>query len=266
MSALHEVNLAAQLNNNMGVADPEVSGSREPEQTTAPVPAVSGTRHHDSAHAYPLSHRDMSQMRVAVEQCSGLCASTFFCEQAPVRSLGFTSSLAGEGKSFVSALTAIVLSNYCSRPVTLLECNWMHPTLHKEFGVSSQPGLADWLRGECSIADIRHQVSDNLTVIAAGDGERDAVRLLQQVNEQMRVRLLAQPDELLVAELPPVLPTAYGSLASTFVEALVVVVRDGVTPDTLIAETCSRLKGLRIQGVVLNQAESAIPKWIRQLL
>src|SRR4051794_41157086 len=34
------------------------------------------------------------------EQCRQLCLSLFFREHAPVRSLGFTSSLNGEGKSF----------------------------------------------------------------------------------------------------------------------------------------------------------------------
>lgn len=265
MSALHEVNFAAQQNGDMQATDPVASISRESEYAVTSPPSVSGIQ--DAARAKAsVSRRDVAQVRRAVEQCCGLCASTFLCEQAPVRSLGFTSALAGEGKSFVAALTAIVLATDCCRPVTLVECNWTSPSLHTEFGIPAQPGLAEWLRGECSIADIRQQVSDNLTVIPAGDGERDAVRLLAQVNQQVRARLLAQADELLVVELPPVLPTAYVSLAARFVEALVVVVRTGVTSDALIAETCTRLKGLRIQGVVLNQAESAVPGWIRQLL
>lgn len=266
MSSLPEENLAAQLNGNANDADREAPVPKESGQTTTPLPSTSRPQHRVPAYSQPVSHRDVSQMRMVVDQCNRLCASTFFCEQAPARSLGFTSALAGEGKSFMATLTAGVLATDWCKPVTLLECNWTGPSLHTKFGVSSVPGLAEWLRGECSIADIRHQVRDNLTVVSAGDGGRDAVRLLDQLNQQVRAHLLTQADELLVVELPSVLPAAYGSLALHFVEALVVVIRAGVTPDALIAETCSRLQGSRIQGVVLNQAESAIPRSIRQLL
>jgi Mrp family chromosome partitioning ATPase len=109
-------------------------------------------------------------------------------------------------------------------------------------------------------------VSDDLTVIPSGDGKRDAVKLLQQLRQHGRASLLAQADELLIVELPSVLATAYGRPAASLVDALVVVVRAGMAPDALVAETCSQLGDLPIQGVALNHAKSRIPRWIRQLL
>ena len=270
MSVLHEVNLEAlrhaKRNSNTNDPDPEASASGESMQPTTPFAAIGRIQHRIPAQARSISQSDGPQIHMATEQCRRLCVSTFSSEQAPAHSIGFTSSLAGEGKSFLAAMTARVLATEFCRPTTLLECNWTHPSLHRLFGISSQPGLAEWLKGECGIADIRHQVCDNLTVIPSGDGERDAARLLQQLSQQDRAHLLAQADELLIVELPSVLSTVYAPLAAHFVEALVVVVRAGVTPDTLLAETCSRLKGMPIQGVALNQAQSEIPQWIQQLL
>jgi len=78
--------------------------------------------------------------------------------------------------------------------------------------------------------------------------------------------MLAHSGDLLIVDLPAIMTTAYGSLAASLVESLVVVVRAGVTPEAVIAETCMQLMDLPVQGVILNQLESRIPRWIRNLL
>ena len=210
-----------------------------------------------------LGAKDVYMLR---EQCRQLCLSLFFREHAPVRSLGFTSPLNGEGKSFLAMVAADVLANDSSEPVTLLECNWENPLLHQHFGFAATPGLAEWLHGECSETAILRRVSRNLTVIPAGDGKGDAVALLQHVRQKGLVNMLSRSNELLVVDLPSVVTTAYGSLAASLVESLIVVVRAGVTPDIMIAEACARLTDLPVHGLILNQVASRVPRWIRQLL
>ncbi|MEO8973076.1 MAG: CpsD/CapB family tyrosine-protein kinase [Ktedonobacteraceae bacterium] len=200
------------------------------------------------------------------EQCRQLCVSLFFREQSPIHSLGFTSSVRGEGKSFLAILAASELAKDSSEPVTLLECNWENPTFHHHFGFAPTPGLAEWLRGECSEMAIRHHVGDNLTVIPAGNGHRDAVKLLQHIQQKKLPNLFGCADELLVVDLPPIMTSAYGVLAASNVETLVVVVRAGVTSGTLVAETCAQLKDASVHGLLLNQVQSQVPRWIRQLM
>jgi MinD-like ATPase involved in chromosome partitioning or flagellar assembly len=159
-----------------------------------------------------------------------------------------------------------VLANDSSEPVTLLECNWEHPCLHEHFGFSPTPGLAEWLLRECSETAIRHQVRNNLTVIPAGDGKQDAMKLLRYMRQRGSLNILGHSSELLVVDLPAILSAAYGLLAASLVESLAVVIRAGVTPDLLIAETCTQLKNLPVQGLILNQMESHVPRWIRQML
>src|SRR5207245_10807331 len=107
-----------------------------------------------------------------------------FQEHSTTRSLGFTSAMNGEGKSFLSMVTANVLANDSSSPVVLMECNWEHPGIHEYYNLPVAPGLAEWLRHECRLEDVRYQVHENLTVIPAGRGKNDAVRLLQQMQQQ----------------------------------------------------------------------------------
>jgi len=214
----------------------------------------------------PISKREVAAAHMLQERCRQLCLSTFFRERASIRSLGFTSSIGGEGKSFLAMVTAEVLAKDSRSPVTLLECNWEHPSVHDYFGFTSSPGLAEWLREECSETDIRHKIDHNLTIIPAGNGKRDAVILLQQIREKGLPGILDHSNDLLIVDLPAVVTTVYGSLAASLVDSLVIVVHAGVTPSALIAETCSQLKDLPVQGLILNQLESHIPRWIRQIM
>ena len=78
--------------------------------------------------------------------------------------------------------------------------------------------------------------------------------------------MIARNHELLVVDLPSIAVNAYGSLAASLVESLIIVVRAGVTPDVMVAETCSQLKELPVHGLLLNQVESQIPRWLQKIL
>ncbi len=217
----------------------------------------------------PAVKRDQVIAYMTQERCRHLCLSIFFREQPTVRtvrSLGFTSSVHGEGKSFLATVSARSLADDSGNPVTLLECNWEHPHIHEYFDIASSPGLAEYLRGEADDREIRYQVSRNLTVIPAGNGRRDAVPLLQHLRKNGSLNVLSQTNGLLIVDLPPVITTAYGALMASLVDALIVVVRAHVTPTTMIAETCSQLSGLPVEGLLLNQVESHIPRWLQRLL
>lgn len=209
---------------------------------------------------------DIASAQVVRERCRQLCLSLFFRERDPVRSLGFTSSVRGEGKTFMSIIAASTLAQDSNDPVTLVECNWEHPYYHEHFGFSSTPGLAEWLRGECIQSDIRHKVDHNLTVIPAGDARGGMVKLLTQLRQKGLLNAVARSNELLIVDLPSIVVSAYGPIAAGLVESLIVVVRAGVTSETLLAESCSRLRDLPVHGLMLNQLESHIPRWLRQLL
>jgi protein-tyrosine kinase len=237
-------------------------------ETPLPVPLVAPTKQvtgkKSPSHKY--NKRDVAHARMLRDRCQQLCLSLFFRDDNPVRSLGFTSAIEGEGKSFLATITAQELAHDSSEPVTLIECNWEHPSLHEYFDIPPTPGLAEWLLGTCEEDDIRYQVVDNLTVIPAGNSAQDIVKLLKQVQRQGLLKLFTHQRELYIVELPPILTTGYGSLAADLLESVLVVVRAQVTTESMVAETCAQLKETSIHGIILNHCESHIPQWIRQLL
>src|SRR5947199_10664208 len=113
--------------------------------------------------------------------------------------------------------------------------------------------------------DIRHTVDRNLTVIPAGDGREDVVKLIQRLRQKGLSELSAHRKELLIVDFPSILLSAYGSLAAGLVDSLIVVVRAGVTSDTMIAETCSQLKDLPVHAILHNQVNSHKPRRILQI-
>ncbi len=210
--------------------------------------------------------RDRAAARLIQERCRQLCISLFFSGSSPVRSVGFTSSIEGEGKSFLALATAQVLTQDTGEPVTLVECNWEHPSLHEYFGIPATPGLAELLRGSCSEDDIRYQVEDNLTIIPAGNGSQDPMKLLKPIQQVGFRNFFANDNGLLVVDLPPILTAGYGSLAASLLESIIIVVHYQIASDSMLAETYAQIKGLPVHGVVLNQRESHIPRWLQQLL
>ena len=245
---------------------PEIETPLPPSQLTPAYPISVPQKPGTAVKRGKEAKRDAANAAMVQEQCRHLCISLFLRERSPVRSLGFTSSLHGEGKSFLAMITATMLAKDSRAPVTLLECDWGHPCLHEHFGFGQTPGLAEWLRGECSEMAIRHEVGKDLTVIPAGNGKEDAVKLLQQMRQKPVADLFGHSNELLVVDLPAIIPTAYGVLAADLVESLVVVVRAGVTPGSLVRETCLQLKDAQVHGLLLNQVQSQVPRWIRQIM
>jgi protein-tyrosine kinase len=234
-----------------------------------PLPPATIDVHKTSSKKLPpakISKRDRASTRMLQDRCRHLCLSIFSHDESPVRSLGFTSSIQGEGKSFLALITAQILAHDSGEPVTLVECNWEHPTLHTYFNIPSTPGLAEWLLGICQEEEIRYQVDNNLTVIPAGDGSRNPVKLLKQMHELGLRNMFGYSKELFIVDLPPIITTGYGALAASLLESIIVVARAQVTPESIIAETCRQLKDTPIHGIILNQSESRIPRWIRQLL
>lgn len=213
-----------------------------------------------------LSVREVRAAQKVQDQCRQFCSSAFFNPDTPVRCLGFTSAIAGEGKSFLAMVTAKVLAEDSGKPVTLIECNWEHPNLHESFNCDSSPGLAEWLRGECNDTAIHRQINHNLTFIPAGRGKPDTMRLLQQIQKNGLLDFFGRSGELLVVDLPAIAASPYASLTASFVESLVFVVCAGITTESQLTEAYAQVANLPIQGIALNRLESRIPHWIRQML
>ncbi len=232
----------------------------------APVPVKQGKNTENSKKQALLRQHNLVQTNLLLDRCKQLGLTLFMDDRVTIHSLGITSAIEGEGKTFLSLMMAKALAEEGFAPITLLECNWEHPCLHEYFNIEPTPGLAEWVRGECDETEIRRQISSNLAIIPAGNGQDDAVRILRQLRDQGIQQSLNSSSDILIIDLPAVLTAAYGSLAASLPEALLLVTQAAMTPAPLVAEAMKQLADLPIKSIILNQVKSKIPRWIRQLL
>jgi Mrp family chromosome partitioning ATPase len=214
----------------------------------------------------PSARHPKELVQVLRTRCKQLSVSLFFQGETSVRSLGFTSAIAGEGKTFLARLTAEAMAEDGSAPVTLLECNWENPVLSAAYNLPPGPGLSEWLCGQCPLEAIRRQVARSLTVIPAGNSTYNATQLLRILQQRGVHSVLTSPNEVLIIDLPATVTTAYGPFAARLADALILVVRMGVTPESLVVEACHYLKESHVHGIIFNQVASRIPRWLRRIL
>jgi Mrp family chromosome partitioning ATPase len=213
-----------------------------------------------------LTERESSSLARLQAELLHVSLPLFFAENTPVHSLGITSAVAGEGKTLAALLVGHALATNSRRPVVLVECDWDRPTLSRDLNLPSSPGLSEWLRGTSDRAEIRHQIMPNLTVVPAGLGGADAMTSLAELHRsELRERLI-DPDELMILDLPSVLGSYYGTLAARLAESLFLVVRAGSTPASFVKRASDELKELRVEGIILNQVQTRVPRWLQTLL
>jgi Mrp family chromosome partitioning ATPase len=195
-----------------------------------------------------------------------LCLPLFFAGRDSIHCLGLTSAVASEGKTLAAWLISCALATNSGRPVVLVECDWQRPTFTQELGLPETPGLAEYLTGQSGRDEVRYTCRPNLTIIPAGQGGADTVTALALLERRELYKQLADPDEMMILDLPSVLGSHYGVIAARLAEALLMVARAGSTPSPVVAQACAQLKHLRVEGIILNQVQMKTPRWLQSLL
>jgi Mrp family chromosome partitioning ATPase len=186
-------------------------------------------------------------------------------DQGIVPTIGITSAVSGEGRTTIATGVAAAMAADLDRSIVLVEVDLGHPGVHQLLGINPEPGLAEYLRGECALSEAIHQISDKLFVLPAGDGAKEAPNLIYRLaRADLRTRMNTT-DALLVLDLPPVFTSSYGALAASMAEALVFVVHAGSTTDEQVRESLTRLRENAVRSVVVNGYHPQLPNWLQNL-
>jgi succinoglycan biosynthesis transport protein ExoP len=212
----------------------------------------------------PREHaRPVSLPAWFIDRCRQAYLSVSF--PGPRRVLGITSALHGEGKTTVALGIATALAADTGEPTMLLECD-LETSSDEFFGLTSGPGLSDWLEGEQSLRILRMPPLANTFLIPAGGMRPDAARVFYRLSQSTVVDDLQQEFPNVIVDLPPLLSIAYSSLAAKVTERILLVARYGTTPLDALEKAVFLLGHDRISGIVLNGYASRTPGWLRRLL
>jgi capsular exopolysaccharide synthesis family protein len=181
--------------------------------------------------------------------------------------LAVCSAIDGEGKTTVSlGLGVTIAQDYPERRVVIIETDLEHPVLAKDFDLEATPGLADCVMADQPIAGAcRATFLPNLQLVPAGGPVTNPSRLLRSSRMAAQFARMRDSYDLVILDVPAVLGNSDALLLSDFADGVLLVVRAGVTPTSLVNGTIAQLDEGKLRGVVLNGAHSAVPSWLRRL-
>lgn len=181
-------------------------------------------------------------------------------DEKPI-TIGITSAISGEGRTTLAHGLAHTLSLDLDVPVTLVEVDLERPSLAPVYGITPAPGLSEVLREEFRLDEVLRAVADNLSIVTTGAVGPDSARLLRQLPLRDPFHTPQTPHGVLILDLPPIINHSYSPLAASVADAIVLVVRAGVTPIEVVREAIARLEDRPPRGVVFNGPVSALPRW-----
>ncbi|HUG25783.1 XrtA-associated tyrosine autokinase [Piscinibacter sp.] len=169
-----------------------------------------------------------------------------------------TSSLPGEGKTFVAINLAVSMAMELDKTVLLVDADVSRPSVLTRLGLTPAPGLLDVL-GDPSkdLSDVLLRTNiDTLSVLPAGAPNGRATELLasdgmNQLIEEMATRYA---DRILIFDAPPLLPSTESRVLATHMGQIVVVVEADRTPQKAVAQAMSTLEACPVVLPLLNKA------------
>lgn len=174
----------------------------------------------------------------------------------PPRSIMVSSAIPGDGKSFVSTNLAISIAQGIEEHVLLMDCDMRRSTTHTLLGFEDNiPGLSDFLGNRRPLEFLLKKTAvEKLTLLPCGTQALNPAELLssqamKDLFEEVKNRYA---DRYIIVDTPPPQLTAETTAIANYVDAILVVVRYGVTPKNLVKDLLDKLGRDKVIGVVLN--------------
>jgi protein-tyrosine kinase len=174
----------------------------------------------------------------------------------PLRTILVTSSIPGEGKTFVSNNLAQAIVRQPDRRALIIDADLRRPRLHLPLGAPLSPGLTEYLRGEVDeFAVMQNGQDGNLCFIPGGNEATNPSELLSNGRLKLLLDRMAPVFDWVILDSPPCLPVADASVLGDMCDGVLLIVRSGSTPAEVAQKACQELQGKNIVGVVLNAVE-----------
>jgi protein-tyrosine kinase len=177
-------------------------------------------------------------------------------DKQPLRSMLVTSSLPGEGKTFVANNLAHALSRQQNCRVLLIDADLRRPDLHSGFGAPSSPGLSEYLKGKMSeMMIIQRGLPEYLCFIAGGSKPENPAELLANGRLRSLLTMIGPVFDWVILDSPPTLPVSDALTLAEMCDGVLTVIRAAQTGFDSAQKSCQQLRERNLLGVALNCAD-----------
>ena len=162
----------------------------------------------------------------------------------PVKSILMTSSMSGEGKSFVSANLAVAFAQTGVK-VLIVDCDLRRGRQHKIFNIDNEQGLSNLLLDDVDKnykKYIKKTRYENIYVLPMGIMPPNPSELLASAKNKQLAKILKQKFDLVIYDGVPVGGLTDSVIMADLVDKIVIVSAYKVTPVEFLANTNKALE------------------------
>jgi tyrosine-protein kinase Etk/Wzc len=172
----------------------------------------------------------MTSRSAVAEQFRALRTNLQYLGDGNCRTLMFTSSIGGEGKSFISINLAASLA-YSDKRVILLGMDLRKPTLHERLQLPNKKGVSNYMVGQTNLDDLIHStgVHPKFDVIVSGPLPPNPSELLGNGRLPQLLAELKERYDYILIDSPPYGLVTDAALIAEHIDATLYVVRFNYT-------------------------------------
>jgi tyrosine-protein kinase Etk/Wzc len=174
------------------------------------------------------------------------------------KTISITSTISGEGKTFVAVNLAGILSQ-SGLKVVLLDLDMRKPKVHLSFGVSNEKGMSTLLIGKHSISECIHNTSmHNLHFIPSGPTPPNPSELIMRDEFKALVDKLHETYDIVFIDSPPVGLVTDGILIMRHVDIALYVLRINYSKRSFKANLNKLVQttNFKQMGVIVNAVQN----------
>ncbi len=164
-----------------------------------------------------------------------------------------SSSMPGEGKSFVSANLAVAKAQLGKR-VLLIDADMRRPRQHNIWNIPNMIGLSNVLVGQAALYGSTAEALVTLDVLTAGKIPPNPLALLESQSMASLVKDASKEYDFVIIDAPPLTAVADALNIGKLADGMLLVVRPGIanTGSVNAAKSLLEQSGQRVLGMVVN--------------
>jgi receptor protein-tyrosine kinase len=173
-----------------------------------------------------------------------------------------TSSMPGEGKTFVSLSLAMSMAAELDRTVLLVDGDVIRGSMTEILGQAGQEGLTDVLAADGrDVGEVMLRTDvPKLVLLPAGRTHPHSTELLAsdamlRLADELSARY---SDRIVIFDSPPLLAASGATVLARLVGQILLVVEAERTAQSAVKESLRLLKGLPVTGILLNKARQRV--------